>query len=222
MCDQKILLYRCSHWAAGLLFHNPLKDAKAQGTQHRGYPRWQTLSVDWLIQWKLWLSLASQANDMRIFNCWHDLLDRPNQYCHIFWPFVITWIFASTSNTSVVPSSVEKKRSFVASSDRFVLRLWECSLAPEQGPKRPLLHAFTPRQMWRLNSVHPCSPPPQRRISLTFFRRKSIEEQPPHGKKVVHAANFRKNFIMLGETVYICLPTSSGPEHFAKQSCIPN
>lgn len=39
---------------------------------------------------------------------------------------------------------------------------------------------------------------------------------------MVHAANFRKNFIMLGETVYICLPTSSGPEDFTKQSSIPN
>lgn len=39
---------------------------------------------------------------------------------------------------------------------------------------------------------------------------------------MVHAANFRKNFIMLGETVYICLPTSSGPGDFTKQSSIPN
>lgn len=39
---------------------------------------------------------------------------------------------------------------------------------------------------------------------------------------MVHAANFRKNFIMLSETVYICLPTSSGPEDFTRQSSIPN
>lgn len=54
----------------------------ARHLQNRGYPRWQTLSVDWLMQWKLWLSrrllkLMIEIGDM-IFPI------RPKKYCHIF------------------------------------------------------------------------------------------------------------------------------------------